>query len=56
MRRSKHSKYKIHVISSTLFSVTVTFKEGKGGERAQDVKAVEIVSEVITLQGNMEIT
>jgi hypothetical protein len=49
MRSSKHSKYKIHVVSSTLFSVTANFREGKGGERAQDVKAVEFVSEVITL-------
>jgi hypothetical protein len=39
MRRSKHSKYKIHVVSSTLFSVIVKSREGKGGERAQDVKA-----------------
>jgi len=49
MRRSKHSKYKIHVVSSTLFSVTATFREGNDGERAQDVKGVEFVSEVITL-------
>jgi len=49
MRRSKHSKYKIHVVSSTLFSVTATFREGKSGERAQHMKAVEFFSEVITL-------
>jgi hypothetical protein len=49
MSRSKHSKYKIHVAPSTLFSVTANYREGKGGERSQDVKAVEFVSEVITL-------
>jgi len=49
MRRSKHSKYKINVVSSMLFSVTANFRERRDGERAEDVKAVEFVSEVITL-------
>jgi hypothetical protein len=31
MRRSKHSKYEIHVVSSTLFSVTAKLEKERVG-------------------------